>query len=155
LIQNYVRLATPEDIDLLIGFMKSFHKVSPYRSMRFDTHRSRDFLNGVIKGSLKDHVALIALKDGKAVGFLVGGANQPVFSQAKIAVEMGWWIDEEHRNTRSALLIFQAYEDWAFRIGCSHIQAAYLPGVSPPLERFYEKRGYVQVESSFLKTIRI
>lgn len=155
MIEKYIRLATLADIPVLIDFAKAFHKASPYRGMRFDTKKGHEFFERVITGALEDHVTLIALKDGKPIGFLVGAASQPHFSSTKVAMELGWWIDEKHRRTRASVLIYQAYEDWAIRIGCSHVQGAYLPGVSPPLDAFYKSRGYTQVESSFLKTLRI
>lgn len=155
MIGNYLRLATLADIPLLIEFAKSFHKASPYRGMRFDAKKGKEFFEGVISGRLEDHVCIVALKDLQPIGFLVGAASQPHFSSTKVAMELGWWIEEKHRHSRASLLIYQAYEDWAIRIGCSHVQGAYLPGVSPPLDEFYKRRGYTQVESSFLKTLRV
>lgn len=155
MIEKYLRRAVVNDIPQLIDFAKAFHKASPYRGMRFNAQKGREFFERVITGALEDHVCLVALKDLKAIGFLVGAALQPSFSNNKVATELGWWIEEEHRKTRASVLIYEAYEDWAFRIGCSHVQGAYLPGVSPELDNFYKRRGYTQVESSFLKTLRI
>lgn len=155
MIEKYVRLAVPDDVPTVLKFARDFYKASPYRSLPFDAGKGRTFLERVIYGSLQDHVCLVALKDGEAIGFLVGAAAEPVFSSSKIATELGWWIDERHRNSRASVLIYEAYEDWAVRIGCSHVQGAYLPNVSPDLEKFYKKRGYKQVESSFIKVLKI
>lgn len=155
MIEKYLRLATLSDIPILIQYAKAFHRASPYRGMRFDSQKGQKFFEHVITGALADHVCLIALKDFNPIGFLVGAASQPHFSSVKVAMELGWWIEEEQRGTRASFLIYKAYEDWATRIGCSYVQGAYLPGVSPPLDEFYKSRGYTQVESSFLKTLRI
>lgn len=154
-ISSHVRLAELGDIEILLGFAKSFHKASPYKSMGFDAQKGRKLLEGIIQGSLRDYVVLVALKDQKPVGFLVGAASQPVFSSSKIAMELGWWIEPEARGSRGSYLIFKAYEDWALRVGCSYVQGAYLPGVSTSLDKFYQKQGYVQVESSYMKRIKI
>lgn len=155
MIQNHLRLATLADIPTLLRFAKNFHKVSPYRGMRFDSRKGEEFLKGVILGAQSEGIVLVALKDTNPIGMLVGASREPVFTSSKVAMELGWWIEPEHRMSRAALLIYNAYEDWAFRIGCSHVQGAYLPGVSPELDEFYKKRGYVQVESSYLKTLRV
>lgn len=152
---KHLRLATREDIPVLLTFAKHFHKASPYRTMKFDVHKGTELLKGIIEGSLFDHVCLVALKDDKPIGFLVGAASQPVFSSSKIAMELGWWIEPEMRRTKVSFLIYKAYEDWALRIGCSYVQGAYLPGVSPDLDEFYKKRGYFQVESSYMKTLNL
>lgn len=155
MMTDYLRLATIDDIPTLIGFAKNFHRVSPYRGMRFNTRKGEKFLKSVIVGSQSEGIVLVALHDLKPIGMLVGAAHEPVFTSNRIAMELGWWIEEEHRATRASLLIYSAYEDWAKRIGCSHVQGAYLPGVSPILDEFYKKRGYIQVESSYLKTLKV
>lgn len=122
--------------------------------MGFDKEKGEKFLKEIIEGSLLNGVILVGLKDRLPIGFLVGAANQPVFSSDKIATELGWWVEPEYRKTRSSYLLYQAYEDWAVRTGCSHVHGAFLPGSSPELDEFYKRRGYVQVESSYLKRIK-
>jgi hypothetical protein len=121
--------------------------------MRFSRDKGEEFLKTVILGPQSEGIVLVALKETKPIGMLVGVAREPVFTRSKVAMELGWWIEEAHRKTRASFLIYDAYEDWAKRIGCTHVQGAYLPGVSPRLDEFYQKRGYRQVESSFLKTL--
>lgn len=123
--------------------------------MRFDKRKGEEFLKGVVTGRLKDQVCIVAVDNDIIKGFIVGAASEPVFSSAKVGMELGWWVDPEYRGTRDSFMLFKAYEDWCFRVGCSHIQAAYLPGVSPDLTGFYKKLGYTQVESSFVKVIRM
>jgi RimJ/RimL family protein N-acetyltransferase len=155
LIQNYLRLATLDDIPTLLRFAKNFHRASPYRGMRFDSQKGKEFLEGIIIGRQTEGIVLVALKDSQPIGMLVGACSEPVFTRSKVAMELGWWIEEEFRKTKASFLIYKAYEDWAFRVGCSHVQGAYLPGVSPELDEFYKKRGYIQVESSYLKTLKV
>lgn len=154
-VSKYLRLATIDDIPDLLRMAKNFHSASPYRGMKFDREKGRKFLESVIIGSNLEGIILIALKDGNPIGMLVGACSEPVFSSSKIAMELGWWIEEKHRHTRSSFLLYKAYEDWALRIGCSHVQGAFLPGVSPDLDEFYKRLGYRQVESSYMKTLKV
>lgn len=154
-ISKYLRLARLEDIPKLVRFARNFWDASPYKSMKFDVIKGEKFLRDIISGSNVDAIVLVALDDDKPIGFLVGVCDQPVFSSARIAVELGWWIEPKSRGTRASFLIYSAYEDWARRIGCTHVQGAYLPGISPDLDEFYKKRGYIQVETSFLKVLKL
>lgn len=154
-MHDHLRLGTLDDIPVLLKFAKNFHSVSPYRGMRFSRDKGEEFLKGVMLGPQSEGIVLVALKDSQPIGMLVGVAREPVFTHARVAMELGWWIESQHRKSRASLLIYKAYEDWAFRVGCSHVQGAYLPGVSPELDEFYKKRGYRQVESSYLKTLRV
>lgn len=152
-ISKYLRLAVDEDIPTLLTFARHFHRASNYNVFKFETSKSIEFLKGAIKAV--DKVVLVALQDSKPIGFLVGAVNEPVFSRTRVAVELGWWIEPEHRQTRASALIYTAYEDWAIRVGAECVQGAFLPGVSPSLDEFYKKRGYLQVESSFLKVLKV
>lgn len=152
---EYLRLATLDDIPKLMKFARNFWFASPYKSMKFDPIKGEAFLRNIVTGNKMDSIVLVALHEGEPIGFLVGTSDEPAFSRARIAIELGWWIEPERRRTRASLLIYSAYEDWARRIGCSHVQGAYLPGVSPELDEFYKKRGYVQVESSYLKVLKL
>lgn len=154
-VDKYLRLASLDDIPKLMKFARNFWLTSPYKSMKFDPIKGESFLRDIVAGNKMDAIILVALDEGEAIGFLVGASDEPAFSRAKIAVELGWWIEPDRRGTRASFLIYKAYEDWARRIGCSHVQGAYLPGVSPSLDEFYKKRGYIQVETSYLKVLKL
>lgn len=153
-IDKYLRLGTVEDIPVLLRFARNFHTASPYKTMKFDAVKGEKFLRDILSGKQTDGIIIVALHDNEPIGFIVGVANEPVFSSAKVSMELGWWIDPHHRRTKASYLIYSAYEDWARRVGCHYVQGAYLPGVSPSLDEFYKKRGYVQVETSFIKTLK-
>ncbi len=154
-IEKHLRLGTTEDIPNLVKFSRHFHFASPYKTMKFDALKTEQTFRNLMSGSKMDGIVLVGLLNDKPIGFLAGVAHEPVFSSAKVAMELAWWIEPECRKTRASLLIYSAYEDWARRIGCHYVQGAYLPGVSPRLDEFYNKRGYIQVESSFIKTIKL
>lgn len=154
-IQDYLRLGTLDDIPTLLRFAKNFHSVSPYRGMRFSRDKGEEFLKGVILGSQSEGIILVALKETKPIGMLIGVATQPVFTHSRIATELCWWVEEEYRNSRGALVMYSAYEDWAKRVDCSHIQGSYLMNWRSDLKKFFQRRNYRHVESSFLKTLKV
>lgn len=155
MIEKYVRLAKPEDVSIIVNLMENFHRESPYRAVRFDSFKSKEFILGVIKGNIRNHICLVALKDEGVVGFIVGGLAEPVFSTTKIASELGWFVKPEARGTKASYLLFKAYEDWAYRAGAKIVQSAYLPELTPGLDKFYDREGYHPVEQSYIKIVRI
>lgn len=155
MIEKYVRLAKPEDATAIVDLMRDFHKDSPYRAIRFDSTKSKEFISGVIKGNVRNHICLIALKDDKVVGFIVGAMGDAPFSSDKIASELGWFVKKEARGTKASYLLFKAYEDWAYRAGAKIVQSAYLPELTPGLDKFYDREGYRPVEQSYIKIVRI
>lgn len=153
MIDKYLRLARPDDQKVLVDFMRNFHALSPYKTIPFDAGKVEKVFNEITTGMLVDGVILVALKDDEPIGFLAAVAAEPLFASQKIAMELGWWIEEGHRNSRASILIYRAYEEWARRIKAVAVQSAYLPGISPELDRFYERSGYTQVETSFMKVL--
>lgn len=155
MIEKYVRLANPDDATRVVDLMRKFHKDSPYRAIRFEPGKSKDFILGVVKGNIRNHVCLVGLSDDKVIGFIVGAVGETPFSSVKIASELGWFVEREHRGTKASYLLFKAYEDWAYRVGASVIQSAYLPEITEGLDEFYKKQGYRPVEQSFIKVVRV
>ena len=151
-----LRLATTEDVDVVLRFALDFYKASPYKLMRFDRRKATEFLCSVIHSGHTIGLALIALEDSKPVGILIGVQAEPVFSGVEMATELAWWVDPECRDRSAGRLMLDAYEDWALRVGCSYVQVASLVDLSPvELEEFYKSRHYVQAENSFMKVIKI
>lgn len=149
------RLATKEDIPVVVKFAENFYRVSGYNTMRFSRQRTRSVVEAIVNDGGFSQVAILALHEGKPVGMVVAIAAQPPFTEEKVSSELAWWVEPEFRSSRLALRLFDAYETWAKTIGCTHIQSAYLTQTSPKgLDKFYERKGYIPVENSFLKKIK-
>lgn len=154
-MKRFLKIAEESDINDILRLAREFHRASPYSTMKFDPEVGREFLRRIILGDKTEGIVILARHSGKTVGFVVGIASTPVFTSNKVSMELGWWVSPKYRKTRSSYLLYKAYEDWAVRAGCDYVQGAFLPGVSPDLDAFYKKRGYREVESSYLKTLRV
>ncbi len=155
MIEKYVRLANPDDVPVIVDLMREFHRDSPYKAVIFDKNKSKNFILGVIKGNVRDHICLVALRENTPIGFIVGAIGETPFSTDKIASELGWFVRKEARGTKASYLLFKAYEDWAYRAGAKIVQSAYLPSLTPGLDRFYDREGYRPVEQSYIKVVRV
>lgn len=130
---------------------KRFHEVSPYASVPFSEERILDhFFLG-----LEDPTKIITIfseQNGQIHGMICGLCDRPPFSEVKVATELAWWMDEDYRRTRDSLDLFEAYEEWARRIGAGLVQMALLSS-SPDLTKIYERSGYRMTERTFLKEL--
>lgn len=89
--------------------------------------------------------------EGIPVGLLACIVNSfGLGHKGKIAAELLFWVEKEHRNKHSHMLI-QAFEEWARLKGCT--QAALSHQSQTPLAPYYSKLGYEQFEITYIKDI--
>lgn len=128
---------------------KSFHKSSPFSNLKFDEGKVSKIYDAYLKSDKSDIIVIIA-EDVKPFGFIVGICEELPFSSDKVAMELAWWVDEDHRGHRDSVLLMKAYEDWSVRIGARMTQMAMLDE-STDLHRFYKRMGYRPAEASYIK----
>lgn len=142
-------LAKADDFPEILRMAKRFHDVSPYKGLPFSEDSCKAVFDLYLRGD-KTEIIIILAKAELPYGMLIGVANQLPFSEAKVAMEMAWWVDEEYRGTKDSLLLKKAYEDWSRRIGAQLTQMAMLDEVTN-LDKLYRKQGYVPAERSYIK----
>lgn len=89
--------------------------------------------------------------DRKVVGaiglFIVNDIND----DARVASEMFWFVDEEHRG--GGLVLFRHAERYAKASGCKRMSMVHLVDLHPKgLEKLYERTGYRLIEKNYHKT---
>lgn len=149
-VSKYIRMARENDLPDLLRFAREFHRSSPYRGMKFSLEKTKSGMESIIRGGGLNAVILVATKDDKPVGMVIAVCGGSEFSEDRVATELAWYVEPEHRNGKRALLLFESYEEWAKRVGCRFVHGAYLTS-SPDLSGFYNRKGYSKVEESYLK----
>lgn len=96
-------------------------------------------------------LCLVLDVDGQARGVLAAQAEMHRFTPVKMAFELLFWIDPDHRGS-SARPMLDAYEGWARERGCLYVNMVGLGG-DPLTTRLYERRGYQAVERHFMKSL--
>lgn len=93
---------------------------------------------------------LMCEKDGTLVG-TIGGFAQPHYLNPDLRVfnEVFWWIIEEHRNGKPALLLFNEYVKLGKEKGCQLITLSKLAH-SGVKDSFFEKKKFKLLEKSFV-----
>lgn len=100
-----------------------------------------------------ERIIFVSVKDN-LTGLLAAFASPLLFSDARQAYEVVWWVQPEYRKHRDSIRLFSAYEFWAKEIGCTSIQTSFVHGGNwTDLSEFYERRGYVRTETSYKKVL--
>lgn len=86
--------------------------------------------------------------EGDVVGMLGAFTYDHPISAERMAVEMFWWVDPEHRGAQVPWL--DTLETWAREQGATRIQ---MIAPNDKVGRYYQHRGYTAVETSFQRSL--
>lgn len=142
-----VRHATLSDLEDCVGMSMDFMKMTPYK----DKHLCTQSLARVFIKSVQDGLAFVAEDDGDICGMLIAHKAPAFFDNTLIiAQEIGWWVDEEYRDTRAASLLIQAFEEEA-RTECEYTVMSLLATSPLEIDGYLKHIGYIEKERSFFK----
>lgn len=148
-----LKLATKEDSSYIKEMCLKFLMFSPYSRLDCDITKIDTAILALVEDPDKSVVILGIPEQDKPCGMLGMSLNSLPFNDAKVATEIAWWMDEEHRKTRLSLEMFKAAEYWAKRVGASFVQFSSLSVSDPSVDKFYTRQGYEMTEKAFLKEI--
>ena len=146
-----VRRALLTDLDWLLAELRKF---ADFAATRFDLMGDAEHARKQMTHIIENHLVFVTEdKDHGLTGFIAGLVTDHFFNPAiRTLTEVFWWVKEEFRATRAALLLLNAFTDWG-REHANWIVMA-LEAKSPVNERTLEKRGYHLHERSFLLEAR-
>lgn len=141
-----VRRGERRDRQHVVPLLRAFHTASgmpfpfsaPWAAALFDAHCTAS-----------DRLALV-LDRGRACGVLLAHCGESPLGPFRIAQEIAWWVDPEHRGASGGML--DAYEAWAAERGCAYAGVASLAAF-PRASLIYERRGYSPAETHFIKAL--
>jgi len=150
-----LKIATWDDYDHIISMSESFAHNSPYEGIiSVDTNKIAKVIRGILDGDKSQSIIILYLKDEVPVGMIIGSASETNISFDKMAHELIWWIEPEHRGGRAAIELFQAFEFWAKKVGCTLVQVSLVETEhAPKVEKIYSRFGYRQTERAFFKEL--
>lgn len=146
-------LATEEDWGDVLRMSRAFHEESPYRDIPFSENKVWGLFSQYLSSD-KTSLLCLLLRDGDDVcGLIFCAVTELYFSEIKTASEIVWWVHPDHRMKRGSLLLFQAYEFWANKVGAKFTCAVSTEGTTQ-LDKFYKRSGYSLYESTYVKQIK-
>jgi hypothetical protein len=131
--------ATVEDLDIVLGFAKEFHKKTPYNVVEFDEVYVTKIILGCIEGG-----GCFLNDSGFIAGILTPFMLNP---QYLVGTELAWYCPKG--NGRE---LKDAFEDWALEAGASIVQfSTFNNSYAENLMHYLEEDGYKPVEISYIK----
>ena len=148
-----VRLATADDLDVIAAMAARFFTRTRYAAT---LSPSLDEFRASFALILERGRIWVADIDGEVHGFLASAA-QPVWFKPSscVAIEIAWWMDEEHRGRPEGVRLLFEFERWAKEQGAQGICMSdiILEGGSAA-ERILTRLGYKVTERTFLKGLQ-
>ena len=148
-----LRLATLEDIPDLLRLAKELESGSPMERLSVDYEKVRMNLEKAIISNQTEWLALVSHVEGKPVGVLFAYCFEPIFSSQKLAVEVLWYLEPEHRKGRRGIDMMKAYEYWAKLVGCNVVQYGWMVNSPEGMKKMYERTGAELSEMTYYKEL--
>jgi len=149
-----LKIATWDDYFDIQDMCKNFAEHSPYTDIQLDINKLNSVVENILNGDKAKAIILLYLKNDKPIGMLAGITAEMTLNYDKLAHELIWWIEPEHRGGRAAIELFKAFEFWAKKVGCKQVQMSLVETEhAPKVEKMYTKFGYKPTERAFLKEI--
>ena len=148
--RTLVRKAEEQDLLDVLLLIKQFHKTTPSYYGTFNSAKMKANLEGLATSD--NTVVFVLEKDNSIIGFLVGMWSEHLFSDSRVASELGFFIEEDHRGGRAFLKLIKAYEEWAKEQSCDCICMSDITEIQT-LETLYSRFGYSKAETSYIKEL--
>jgi GNAT superfamily N-acetyltransferase len=143
-----IRQAIASDKAAVVRMSKAFHTAAQL-PFAFSAATTSMLFDACLHD--EDRLCLIDERDGAPVGMLAAYAACHMLAPVKVANEIAWWVEPQHRG-RSAVAMLRAYEQWAQQRGCVLIHMVGL-GADPVTTKLYERQGYLAAERHFMKPL--
>ncbi len=140
--QYEIGIATLKDSTSLLNLAESLYKSTPYNTGNFDFKKVSKVIEEVILGDRDESIILCLYKDEVLVGALGATIYSPLWNEDKIAYELFFFAPNS-----GMVLLADAYEEWARKIGCSSMQL----GIDHKKRRLF--RGYIATEQMYTKRL--
>lgn len=140
-----IRIATLEDLDLIISMAKKFLETTNY-SKFVDEEVLKNVVTTIITGPRE--LGIVLLFEDK--GMLAAVIRPFAYGNISMAYELGWWVEPEHRGSRIGKELKEAYEFWAQRVNAKLIM---MVALDDSIASLYEKQGYKLMEYTYSKEL--
>lgn len=149
-----LHLAEHDDIPDITRMCLAFKAASPYAFLETSQDQVRQTILRLIEGDKNENVVVLAKEGNKTVGMVAGVAQPFLFSNERVAGELVWWVDPEHRKSTHGKELHAAFEFWAAKVGAAVVTMALLEDKrADKITKLYERKGYTLAERAFLKKV--
>lgn len=144
-----IRRARVEDTAAIVGLCVHFTAATPYGALFAATPAGIASLAAYIFALEPEAAIFLAVEDGTPVGLIVLVAARLTGTEDAYADEIVWWVEPGHRARRAGPALLAAAEAWARGRGLRLIKM--VAPIPSDVGRFYERRGYLPIETAYAK----
>lgn len=144
-----VREATEEDRTDILVLAKQFVKEAP-EIYSWNSERMERDVDNILTDP--NYGVLLLEYKGESVGLLAFTASEMPFTGKVIGFELAWFLEEEHRKGRTALMLVREYERVLTEAGVGIAALSDIQGLRS-LESLYNKLGYERMETMYIRSL--
>lgn len=147
-----IRKATHDDIPRIVEMAERFYASTDYPAIG---PASKASLAGLAIITMESGVMLVAQTDhGEVIGMACLFIEPFTFNPSiLVASELAWWIEPEHRGGALAGRMMRAIENECHGMDVNVIRMATLRNSPPQAAAIYERMGYAQSDSHYMRAI--
>jgi GNAT superfamily N-acetyltransferase len=101
-----------------------------YAAVPFDIAQAANSILGMVINNPNGFGLLAYTDEGEAVGMIAGSVTPYFFSQGSLASDFVWYVKPEHRGSRTAIKLLQAFRSWAADHGASELYMGITTNIS-------------------------
>lgn len=140
-------LAKLDDVPALVSLSRELWEQMPYGigKAAFLDWKIEGTFRGVINQGISENCIIMVDKSGELIGAIGASHSEPLWNTDKHAVELFFFVRPGHK--RAAVLLIDAFEEWARRTGCKGIHL----GIDNKNRR--TSKGFVSAEQMYYKDL--
>lgn len=92
--------------------------------------------------------------DGVVAGMLGVIASVNYYNSKLRVQEVFWWVDEQYRNSRDSIKLFNKIEEYAKEVEADEIMVSSTATMNvDKLEKFYTKKGFYKMDINYIRSL--
>jgi len=141
-----LRVATINDFDAVEKMALNFLNASPYKDLGSEEVTSQ-LVRDILNSSPLERIIIFKAD----VGFVAGAVTPFLLGTHKLATEIAWWVEPEHRGNGRGLDLLSAFEYWAINVAQAKLIS--MSSLDKKVEKYYKKNGYKLYERAYMKVL--
>lgn len=141
----HIREAVAADLMMVVSMAARFIEESEYADKIASSAPDVEaFALRLMEG--EDAALFVAERDGAIIGMIGLWVFRHPFSGERVASELAWWVEPEHRQSSAGRRLLSAAEAWASGRGAVSL---HMIAPNAHVEQFYQRVGYSKVEVTY------
>lgn len=135
---------TKADFRTVVDLAMKFAAASPYAK-----YVELEAMQKMVVACMNNDDSVVLL-DEEGRGMLMATIVPFIYGSKRVAIELGWWVNPEDRNSGIGRDLINLFESWALVRGCQLIT---MISIDDQMGPYYEKRGYELRERTYMKEL--